>query len=118
MGAGATEAKDIVLVRRPPRQRSKEAGRNFSRSTVTMTSSSSDRKSSLRSRSLVVERTRPCKIAAECENLAPLLGSQHARALPFAASQFGLGRLEFAKACFPFALQAARDQPISGSTAR
>src|ERR1700720_3396219 len=101
------------VVMAPPRQRSVRCARPSTRFRSKITSSSSVRKSSLRSRSVVVVAAQTLPISAprtssccRCAGLSPV------GLLLLAAAQFRFSTGQTAEAILPFAFQSACDQPV------
>src|SRR5689334_4852076 len=104
-----------MSVRLPPRHRRVRRARCSALNTVTMTSSSSVRSSSLRSRAVVVAASHTLrKIGAAREQAAPVFGAECSRSFTFAPGELGFGLLELAQALLPLALEAARDEAVLG----
>ena len=99
----------------PPRQRRVRCARRSARSTLTITSSRRARKSSLRSRSVVVGavQTLP-QIGTEREDFLFLCLTQRARALLFSSLKLRFGSGEIAQAFFPLRFESACHESIFG----
>ena len=113
LGVGSETASSVSA---PPRQRSVTVARRCARLTSSITSSMRQRKSCLRSRSVVVgaDHTRPRSepSARSCSRSSGV--SVRGRSRSRRASGLGLGLGQLTKRLLPVALEAARDQAVLG----
>src|ERR1700719_1900788 len=79
-----------------------------------MTSSSSVRSSSLRSRAVVVDASHTLCKSAPSASRPPVFCAECSRSFTFAPGELGFGRLELAQALLPLALEAAGDETVLG----